>query len=1204
MSTKNTVPLHNPDTPPKDQNRKDRASLLNPNIAQRKASNPESSVWVSASAGSGKTKVLTERVIRLLLPRENGDAGSAPEKILCITFTKAAAAEMAIRINETLGQWSIISNDKLTQKLTDLLGVSPTTQQINEARKLFARVIDTPGGLKIMTIHSFCQSILSRFPLEAELPPHFEVLDEHDASDLINQARNLYFKKNQNDKNNHAQKAMAILATHKNEEQFSNILSDLLSERRQLRIILDQHGSHDTLNSSYSELFKIPDHTSSENDITKNACSDESFDKYGLYELVKALSNGGKKDQDSGVRIQLWLDNNLEYRIENFEDYKLSLLTKTDSKPKSLSKGTTESNPHAVEIHARECERIINIDNLKNALTNCQLTSHIMTVGKGILDEYEALKKQQAVLDFDDMILRTLDLLSGKTIKDMENNPAAWILFKLDQGLDHILLDEAQDTNPEQWEIIRILADEFFHGYSSRDEVNRTIFVVGDEKQSIYSFQRANPDTFHTMRQYFANRIKQAGRDWQNVQMNTSFRSAQSILATVDETFNKPELKQGLGIEADSELRHNSFFAKRGGTVEIWPLIEPVDKQKNEDWAPPTRIIDNTPTEAKLANNIAHTVSQWIKSKKILPSKGRPIEPQDIMVLVKSRSSIVNHIIKALKRYDIPVSGADRLTLSEDLAIQDLISTAEFALLPDDDLSLACLLKSPIIGWGEDQLMSLSLNRGTKSLWQKLKESENENKKLVDFLENLIQQAGQTLPYEFFNNLLMSVHPLYNQSYILLSMIERLGNDIQDTVDAFLNLCLNFENEHTPTLKNFIAWHQNDKRQIKREMEEASSAVRLMTVHGSKGLQAPIVFLPDLIPSTNKSRETRLLWPDKTDLPLPIWSPTRKNDSPLYEDAYNKISLKDYQEYLRLLYVAMTRAEDQLYITGFKKRNGRTDESWMSLISDSVNRLKNRDNWKNLTINTTDQDESLLIDSDHRASMSQKSDQKQKWVITNKQISENTDIIENEPIEKVTYPIPEWLNKEAPKESEPPRTLTPSKALSEPAPIASPLITSKKNLYFLRGNITHKLLQILPDLPNDSWMDTAINFVSKSGKDLSKSIKDEIIKETLSVLNDNKFAPVFGTESRAEVPITSLINNQLISGQIDRLVITESEILIVDFKTNRPSPESEADVPPQYIVQLKSYRDTLAKTHPRHNIRCALLWTDKPNLQHITQLDT
>ncbi len=1149
--------------------KKQNTRATDPNALQNRASNPAKSVWVGASAGSGKTKVLTDRILRLLLPDQQNLNACAPHKILALTFTKAAASEMALRINNYLSNWAVMSlegEEGLIENLKQLLGYNPTQDQIEAARKLFAEVVDTPGGLKIMTIHSFCQSILGRFPLEAVLTPGFKALEEAQATQFLKQAQRAVFKQAEEEKASPLANAIHNLVLSQNEEQFFNLLKNVISERKQLQKILKENFGTVGLYTALCTHLKVPAGKTNE-DVLYEACSSDNFNESGLWAACKSLAEGTEKtDQPRGIQIQNWLEKNQRLRADNFEIYKQLYLTKAGTIQKSLATATIKKQyADEVNILQIEAQRVFDLIKTMEAIKIATLTRDLFMVAEAILEEYQRLKAQMSALDFDDLILRTLDLLQGETITMQGLDITPWVRYKLDQGIDHMLVDEAQDTNPEQWKIIDILTDDFFEGMEESDPP-RTLFVVGDQKQSIFSFQRAAPEKFIEMREWFKQKITSANKPFEDVNFNVSFRSVKSVLTLVDTIFLPPEIKSGLG---DEEINHEAYRYTQAGVVELWPLFENPEKIEYDPWEPPTKIIESSSGAAQMAAHIGDTIQKWITEQETLASYNRPIEAGDIMILVRSRNKFIDQLVRALKIRNVPVSGVDRMVLSEQLVVQDLCAAANFALLPEDDLNLAGVLKSPFIGWNEEQIFDVCYNRKGQSLWSVVKEKSS--KPVIQWLENLIYDGGKVRPYEFFSSILQNKCPASKSG--LSAIKSRLGDESLDPLDEFLNNTLNFESDNIPTLQNFIQAQLHNESQIKRQMEEAGSAVRIMTVHGAKGLQAPIVILPDTIRSNGSTKPDRILWPDKSEAELPYFCPQSGNLPEPCETAMSVLKERNDQEYRRLLYVALTRAEERLYIGGYKGSKKQSDDCWYNYAAKGFENLEHVETLEDGTLRYTNP----ATDKPDRAG-------KEKTT---------TDI-------KATA-APDWLFTPIKDEPFPPRPLMPSRPSESDVPALSPL-KANDDYRFLRGNITHKLLQILPDMSSTDRKQAAERYVAQPAHELSEKIQRSIVSETLKILEDPKFSAIFGKNSMAEVPITGLVGNKLISGQIDRLLVTDDEVFIIDYKTNRPPPKDVQNVPQLYINQMKAYADIMKDIYKGKKIRTALVWTDGAELMELNVL--
>lgn len=1152
-----------------------------PNVLQRRASAPFSSVWVGASAGTGKTKVLTDRVLRLLLPREDGSPGTAAHRILCLTFTKAGASEMALRINRILGRWAVLPLDEpenhenpanspdgktLCGELQTLLGRSPGDAEIAAARRLFAEVIDTPGGLNIMTIHSFCQSVLGRFPLEAGLVPGFGIAEERQAKALLEEACRQVFAVAIADKASVLYGALGRVASDIHENGFRQLVQALVAERRQLQHLLRRHFGTEGLYTETCRALEIPAGQSPDTVLAAH-CTDNALDKESLSRMARILGESDKKtDMQAAKGLSRWLYADFDTRVTLFSAYASVFLTqKGELRKKAASKAVTDAHHDIENIFQQEGERIQNVLEAQKKVHCACLTHDLFALGEAVLNRYDSLKTEQGVLDFDDLIFETLDLLKG-CVDTANASGGQWVQYKLDQGLEHILVDEAQDTNPEQWAIIEALCDEFFAGRSA-EERERTIFSVGDEKQSIYGFQRASPEEFARMHAYFATQVTQAGARWETVKLNISFRSVKSVLAAVDSVF-KPVSAFG-GTDGEP-VRHHSFRRGQAGLVELWPLFEDDEASQEDLWTPPLQAQDKTTGAARLAAHIAGTVRKWLDDREMLPSRGRPIRPGDIMVLVRTRTAFTYQLTRALKAQGVPVGGVDRIVLNDQIAVQDMLACASFALLPEDDLTLACLLKSPLIGLSEEALYDLAHGRSS-SLWEHVKAQAAPV--VRDYLAMLIEEGRRSTPYDFLSMILQRPCPAESKSG-LRAVKTRLGEDALEVLDELLNSALEFERNHMPLLQLFLQWQKEGGGDIKREDEDGADHMRILTVHGSKGLQAPVVILPDTTSSPGQGRGNRpgerILWPDKTGLDIPLWSPRTEYDYTMYSRAAEALRARDIAEYDRLLYVAMTRAEDRLYIGGALKSKELQDGCWYDRIRIGLERLPEIEH---------------LDSGGLRLGNPQLHDPDRPDVKPDTQSMPAT--------------LPAWLDKTAPPEQALQAALAPSRLEDASDSALSPL-KSADDFRFRRGNLTHKLLEILPDLPFETRLQATNRFLSRNAPDLDETLRADIAAETLALLDHPEFAPLFGPESLAEAPVAGFLpDGTPVRGQVDRLLIGSDDIWIIDYKTNRPPPKTPEEVPQIYRAQLESYAVILSRIYPGRTLHAGLLWTDGPCLMPI-----
>ncbi len=1135
---------------------------VDPNQQQRMAASPIASVWVSASAGTGKTKVLTDRVLNLLL------TGTQPQRILCLTFTRAAAAEMESRIADQLGRWTMMEEDILLNALEELLGEKPEDQMIQRARRLFAEVLDTPGGMNIQTIHAFCQSLLGRFPLEADVAPHFALMDERDAEEMLIAAREDLLNRARGGQDEELAAALAEVTSHIHETQFPDLLAELTYARGRLHRLIDHHGDIGAVIENVWSLLSVSADETPDSVITA-ASENEAFDELGLRVAIGALLEGNGNDAKRGVRIQSWIDNTSR-SLEAFFDYAsiyLTDLTKASFNVRKtlITKPAAKKSPGVIDILNSEGIRLEQAIWHWRAVSIAKSTSGLLVLGEALLATYQAQKEERALLDYDDLILLAGELLHREGV-------APWVLFKLDGGIDHVLIDEAQDTSLDQWRVIEALANEFFAGLGSH-ETPRTIFAVGDVKQSIYSFQGADPITFGAMRDQFAGRAQAAGQEWRPIDLTVSFRSTQAVLGAVVAVFSQAQAVDGVTLE-DEIIHHEAWRVEQGGLVELWPPVEPRAADAPVAWKPPVERIRGDAPQTRLAGLIAGRIARMIKDKEILEAKGRPIEPGDVMVLVRRRSGFVEDLVRALKELEIDVAGVDRMVLTEQMAVMDLIALGKFLLLQEDDLTLATVLKSPLIGLTEEQLFDLAYQReGT--LWQSLVAHIKDDPDFAvayDVLSTLLARADYVPPFELYNEILGKHHGRFK-------LVSRLGPDALDPIAEFLNLALVYEKSHVASLEGFLYWVEAGEVDIKRDLEQATqNAVRVMTVHGAKGLQAPIVFLPDTLQMPRQS--AGLFWPqDDTgeDLAL-LWPPCRGLYEQVAERERDAVIQRRDQEYRRLLYVAMTRAEDRLYICGWHTKIKAPEQCWYNLVQAGLVEcaVEIEDNFL-AAAGETARSTVLQLTSPQSAKLEEKQPSP----------------------EQIYDDLPDWASEPPAADPLPPSPLTPSRPNDEEPAVMSPLASDDGDR-FKRGRIIHNLLQTLPEMALDHRDDALKSYLAHSAHELSSTQQLEITGEIQAVLNDPDFAPLFGPGSRAEVPLIGEVAGQIMSAQLDRLLVTDDEILVVDFKTNRPPPTDPGNVAKIYLRQMAAYHLALQNIYPGRVIRCALLWTVGPQLMPLT----
>ncbi|QQR69055.1 MAG: double-strand break repair helicase AddA [Alphaproteobacteria bacterium] len=1134
---------------------------LSPDVVQRSASNPAVSAWVSASAGSGKTKVLVDRVLRLLL------TGTRPGAILCLTYTRAAAAEMAERLlHGTLARWVSMDEGELSLKLADLTGSAPTARMCQEARRLFARVLDAPdGGVRFLTLHSFCQSLLGRFPVEAGVPPHAAVVESAEQNWLMRQACEACFRAAGQEPNAPLADALDLLAGEFGENLRDELLPDMTASDGQLRDLLDAHGGLDGAIRAMRDFLGLRDGETSKSALQAFS-SDAAFDAPSLRRAAACLVNDGSDaEKKRGRAILDWLEDPAK-RVMGFPAYRKNFVTdKNTINARMTTKAVREKHPDVEAILVAEGQRLLDADDRRYALICGETSAALLILASQVQAEYTRRKRQRGLLDYGDLVHHAVRLLERPGI-------APWVLYKLDGGLDHILLDEAQDTSPSQWRLLRSLTEDFFAGSGARD-VARTIFAVGDPKQSIYSFQGADPQGFSDMHDYFKKRIEDAKAELASIPMRTSFRSHQVVLDTVDAVFSTPTALDGVAAEP---LKHHVCAAHRGmaGRVEIWPLAREEDSQDQDDE-------DDAPVKSVqiLTNRLADRIQAMLQDES-LAARGRRIQPRDMMVLLRKREPMAGQLVRALKQRGVPVAGDDRVRLAEQGAVQDVLALLRFVLLPQDDMNLAAVLRGPLLSFDDDQLFELAYGRQA-SLWDRLHHSEKpwaESARV--YLQSWLARADALPPFEFVAAVLEMPCPTAVSGR--QALIECLGSQAIEALAELLTALLDEERLRPPSLQVMVQRLQQAQEEMRREAQRDANGpgeVRIMTVHGAKGLQAPIVILPDMHASSRKN--ARLLQgQDSHGRPLILIrraSDQMPKATQVFMDAAAK---RDEQEYRRLLYVALTRAEECLVLAGWEQKRGggaSYETSWYDLCKKAL--------------------APIALSQEHPEGI--------VHILETEQTAPSLrgGPIRAQAMRQMDMAIPDWLRRPAPPEETPPRPLTPSRPDEDEPALLSPLDHGQASHSLLqRGQVVHRLLQWLPDMPAQKRAQACHDYLDAVVADWDSSWRHATAREVMAVLDSPEWAALFGPNSRAEVPVTGLLpGGRVLSGQIDRLCVTDQDVLIVDYKSQRRPPESPQDTPPAYLNQMRAYAQAMAAIYPKHRTRCFLLWTVGPCLMELPQ---
>ncbi|MEM1301124.1 MAG: double-strand break repair helicase AddA [Pseudomonadota bacterium] len=1080
------------------------------------AADPGRSTWLAANAGSGKTRVLTDRVARLLL------AGVLPQRILCLTYTKAAASEMQNRLFKRLGAWSMLDNDALKADLRKLGDTGPLDDDmLANARTLFARAIETPGGLKIQTIHSFCASVLRKFPLEAGVSPQFREMDERLQTLLVREVLEAMA-------DGPDQGAFDILADAFTGAELEGWVSSLVGRRQSL-----------LPPKSRAEIwaaFGLPEAYSAQMHVDALV---SPGDVPMLRRVASALAASGSTDQKLSAalnalaldRIDLGICAALESLFVYGDSTKQPGAPKVDRVPTKAGRALVDADLPQLQAIMTRCA---DLQPKRQALETALRTAALHQFAQAFFPAYDARKQAGSWLDFDDLIDRTRVLLA-------ESKVAAWVLFRLDGGIDHILVDEAQDTSPAQWDVIRQLAQEFTAGEGARTDTPRTIFVVGDKKQSIYSFQGADPQAFDDMRDLFQAGLEPSERPLQELSLQHSFRSSPAILDVVDATFAASE-HRGLGQDSD----HIAFKSALPGRVDLW---DPVQVEKSEDetpWYDPIdRISDDDPKRV-LAEKVAEQIQHLLQNE-ALPTvdendqlTGRRIEPRDILILVQGRrSGLFQEIIRACKSAGLPMAGADRLNVAQELAVKDIAALLSFLATPEDDLSLASVLRSPLFGWSEQALFDLAHRRVQRYLWPALRDRAPEFETTVGVLQDLLAMADFLRPFDLIDRILTR----YDGR---AKLIARLGAEAEDAIDALLAQALSYEQTEVPNLTGFLTWLAADDLEIKRKSDTGANQIRVMTVHGAKGLESPIVILPDCGPKRSKPVPDLITMDD-----MLVWTPAKGHVHPPARDIQQRHVTRQAEENQRLLYVAMTRAESWLIVgaAGDVEKSGTV---WYKQIEAGLTRSG---------ANSVD-DLGLRY----------------------------------EPLGWVEAPT----IREADTPTAPVRYLPSAPRIPEPAPHPrSPSDlggaktlpgTEAEEDAMPRGSTIHALLQYLPDCDPSAWP-----AITRAICDDHGVAVETVLPSVRSVLKNNDLAHVFGAQSLAEVDLFAhlpQLGGTPIRGSVDRLIVGDGVVTAIDHKTNRIWANTTDDVPEGLLRQMGAYAAALEKLYPHHRIDTAILWTE------------
>lgn len=1118
---------------------------------QALAADPEVHAALSASAGTGKTQVLTARVLRLLL------TGARPESILCLTFTKAAAAEMANRIGARLAAWVRIPEKTLRKELF-ALRVGDDPRRLELARTLFARVLDCPGGLKIQTIHAFAQSLLASFPAEAGIAPGFQPVEGRAEQELVRRTLAELMADAEATGGDQLIRDVQVLSRRLGEMGAVEYLQACARRPEALNAL----GPADGIEPIIRKLMSLPE-GSLEEHIARN-CGDEGFD----CDLLRAVAEANRKwNTQTGLGYAETIDNWLALtpieRAAALTDLRRVVLT--DKGTPRVSAGQSKAEPH-YEAHAgRLANLIAELLHIQNGARLSADMAAGLRAGQAFATAYTHAKRSAGVADFNDLIDWTRTLLKQPGMGE-------WVRCKLDRQIDHVLVDEAQDTNAAQWEIIERLVEEYFSGSAEAEGRRRTLFMVGDFKQAIYGFQGTDPERFNEARQHFKERAEslrggddlfsylESAREFRDLSIAASFRSAQPVLDIVDAVIG--ELGHDKLALPEQPQPHRAYHGDRPGQVELWPPFAIPEFDDDSDQGE-ERWIELR--DRHYADDLASRIQDMLTEAPVLASTGRPLTPGDILVLVRSRGELASLIVARLFGRGVPVAGVDRIHLHEPLAVQDLLAAMKFAVQPNDDLSLACLLVSPLIGWDQDRLRELAYGR-QGSLWREVRGRADEFGEAHEALAGLLAMADYATPSRFLETILSG--PLQARR----KLYSRLGMAARDAIDELMNSALEFERNEVPSLDRFIAWFSRGTVDVQRDPGQPANEVRVMTVHGAKGLEAPVVILADATADPARLGRTPMTLDFEMEpgAPAPLLRPKKDERRPPFDEQIQLEEVRDLQEHWRLLYVALTRAADRLIVSGVAPKtkkdrsDARPENCWHRIVE------------RALIASNAEAAEGRLVYGSGGSIRPKK---------------------QREKVQLPTMAVPDWALQPAPPEARPPRPLAPSAIAvdDESAPPPSEAMRAAAR----RGTVIHQLFERLAGVEPEARVPCALRWLEHSAGVSNESERQEIVDQVCSILSDERFSALFGFGSLGEAPLAATLpDGRVIAGTIDRLLVEESRVSVIDFKTGKV-PASDDQIPTSHRRQMEAYAEALRVIFPGRDISAALLYTTGPILYQL-----
>ena len=1135
-----------------------------------RTTSPFGNYVVHAAAGTGKTWLLTSRIIHLLL------VGADPGSILAITFTRKAAAEIQERVSSRLLEMADYSDEELTHLLQEI-GCESTPAIRDKARRLFEELLVTDQPLRVNTFHGFCQELLQRFPLESGLPPGFQLIES--TVELQSRAwRAFEARVRLNSDSTLATSFNTLLGLTGSPSAAREALFAFLEHRSDWWAFTESSTDPVEFAQQYvdSALGTDADHGLAASDL-----------QIALQDVLQRYAQLlGKHPTTTYQRyielIERAINTNTPERAFLDTHNKVFLDSKGQRKHikpnKTLDKKLgVEGAAELIRLHEQIADQLDTWRDHQKAKQNAERNHAWLHCGHALLEIFQGIKQELEVLDFADLEWQAYRLMS-------DSEHAQWVQYKLDQRIDHLLVDEFQDTNPTQWHLILPLLDEMAAGQAER---HRSAFVVGDIKQSIYRFRRAAPDLFHHAREWLTVKMEA-----ESASQKKSYRSSPAIIEFVNLLFGSTDEQNGDHFHLHDFSSHDTHHTERWGRVELLPLIE----RKKADLEEPETTIRNPLKQAQKRSGDA-TESQYKKEAEQIVDRireliGEPIDDgdqvraikySDIMILVRSRTHTQTYE-DALRHAGIPFTSTGKSQFLEAIEIRDLIHLLRALHSPFDDLALSSALRSPVFSCTNNDLQVLA-KLPHKWWWHRLGALAGEMPP-----EHALSRAWELLNKWRQQIDKIPVHDLLDRIYADSNLVGRyfsatpkfLRHRIEANLNTFLEMALEADGGRYPSLAHFIESVQTlATDEITQSAQSTDNRIRIMTIHGAKGLESPVVFVADTArPSADPPRSFRTVvnWPADSEHPDQFLLVGKKSDrDQASEHLLDEQQAADRREEANLLYVALTRAGQYLYVSGCEPdRRGR---AWYAFIEDRL--LQQRAN-----LETEPGDFSV-------------------------EFADNDDEAIKQPTFMLSFGRPGEINAglevSASPEVELDKRLTQVIAATGVTPIINPSaleadhagVGQTKSASAIerarqRGIWTHRALELLPD--SDDQQHLYQNLKMESERDLAADDFDSCWQQAVEIVNSDLFKEYFdGSQfgiAHNELPILYQRDSSPVYGIIDRVVLTETEAIVIDYKTHEnATAENIKLLAEPYTAQMQFYGDGVARLWPDKKVRLALLFT-------------